>query len=132
MLRMPPLPHWSSGRTVLVGDSAHAPTSSSGQGASLALESALELTRCLRDILNLDTAFAAYESLRRARVEAIGAMAATANRNKAGQPDSTPAERFDPTHHHIDFDATVTPGSSDPADFEHPKSGSDRNAQAEG
>ena len=108
MLRMPPLPHWSSGRTVLVGDAAHAPTSTSGQGASLALESALELARCLRDIPDLATAFAAYEALRRPRVEAIAAMAAAANRNKAGRSDDGPIERFDPTGHHIDFDSAVT------------------------
>lgn len=121
MLRMPPLPRWFSGRTVLVGDSAHAPTSSSGQGASLALESALELARCLRDIPDLETAYAAYETLRRPRVEAIAAMAAAANRNKAGKSDSGPIERFDPTDHHIDFDATVTPDPSIPADLEHPQ-----------
>ena len=35
---------------VLVGDAAHAPNHSSGQGVSLAVESAVELARCLRDI----------------------------------------------------------------------------------
>jgi 2-polyprenyl-6-methoxyphenol hydroxylase-like FAD-dependent oxidoreductase len=33
---MPKIPHWHRGRMVLVGDSAHAPSPSSGQGASLA------------------------------------------------------------------------------------------------
>ncbi len=35
------VPHWHRGRMVLVGDSAHAPSHSSGQGASLAVESAV-------------------------------------------------------------------------------------------
>ena len=47
---MPRVPVWHRGRMVLVGDSAHAPSSSSGQGASLAIESAIVLARCLRDL----------------------------------------------------------------------------------
>ena len=46
---MPPVPHWHRGRMVLVGDAVHAPSNSTGQGASLAMESAIELARCLRD-----------------------------------------------------------------------------------
>ncbi|MFD5388257.1 FAD-dependent monooxygenase, partial [Streptomyces sp. NPDC127074] len=72
MERMPPVPHWYRGRMVLVGDSVHAPSSSSGQGASLAIESAVELARCLRDLPTPGEAFAAYEALRRPRVEARG------------------------------------------------------------
>jgi FAD-dependent urate hydroxylase len=67
---MPRVPVWSKGRMVLVGDSAHAPSSSSGQGASLAIESAVQLARCVRD-LPYDQAFAAYEAERRPRVERI-------------------------------------------------------------
>src|SRR3569833_2899921 len=71
MEHMPPrVPVWSRGRMVLAGDSAHAPSSSSGQGASLAIESAVQLARCLRD-LPYEEAFAAYEALRRPRVEKI-------------------------------------------------------------
>ena len=66
---MPQRPHWHRGRMVLVGDSAHAPSNSSGQGASLAIESAVQLARCLRDLPDVATAFAAYERLRRPRVE---------------------------------------------------------------
>ncbi|MFS6649934.1 FAD-dependent monooxygenase, partial [Staphylococcus aureus] len=43
---MPPVPRWHSQRMVLVGDAVHAPSSSSGQGASLAIESAVQLARC--------------------------------------------------------------------------------------
>jgi 2-polyprenyl-6-methoxyphenol hydroxylase-like FAD-dependent oxidoreductase len=79
---MPPVPHWSRGRMVLVGDAVHAPSNSSGQGASLSIESAVQLARCLRD-LDVPQAFAAYERLRRARVEGIAAQAAKINRTKA-------------------------------------------------
>lgn len=81
---MPSVPHWYRDRMVLVGDSAHAPSASSGQGASLAAESAVQLARCLRDIPDLSTAFATYERLRRPRVERIAARAAKTNSDKRG------------------------------------------------
>ena len=86
MERMPRLPHWSRGRMVLVGDAAHAPSSSSGQGASLALESAIELARCLRDIDDPQAALGRYESLRRPRVEAISEQAVKTNNGKTAGP----------------------------------------------
>ncbi|MFE9428194.1 FAD-dependent oxidoreductase [Kitasatospora sp. NPDC006697] len=85
MENMPSVPRWSRGRLVLVGDSAHAPSSSSGQGASLAMESAVELARCLRD-LPLPAALARYEELRRPRVERIIKAAERTNGNKAAGP----------------------------------------------
>ncbi|TDC35409.1 FAD-dependent monooxygenase [Micromonospora sp. 15K316] len=83
LLIMPPVPRWHRGRMVLVGDAAHAPSNSSGQGASLAIESAVQLARCLRDLPDVSSAFAAYERLRRARVEGIAARAARINHAKA-------------------------------------------------
>ena len=80
---MPPVPHWHRGRMVLVGDAAHAPSNSSGQGASLAIESAVQLARCLRDLPDSRRAFAAYERLRRTRVEKVAARAARINQAKA-------------------------------------------------
>jgi 2-polyprenyl-6-methoxyphenol hydroxylase-like FAD-dependent oxidoreductase len=86
---MPKLPHWHRGRMVLVGDSAHAPSPSSGQGASLAAESAIQLARCLRDLPDVPRAFAAYERLRRPRVEKVAARAAKTNNSKALGPVAT-------------------------------------------
>jgi 2-polyprenyl-6-methoxyphenol hydroxylase-like FAD-dependent oxidoreductase len=83
---LPEVPQWSRGRMVLVGDSAHAPNHSSGQGVSLAVESAVEIARCLRDIAEPSAAFAAYETLRRPRVTKIAAQAARTNRQKAAGP----------------------------------------------
>ena len=62
-------PLWQKGPVVLVGDAIHAVPTSAGQGASLAVEDALVLAKCLRDISDLEQAFATYERLRRARVE---------------------------------------------------------------
>ncbi|MGW2626595.1 FAD-dependent monooxygenase [Micromonospora taraxaci] len=83
---MPPVPHWNRGRMVLVGDAAHAPSNSSGQGASLAIESAVQLARCLRDLPDVASAFDAYVRLRRSRVEKVAARAARINHAKAPGP----------------------------------------------
>ncbi|MFI7663525.1 FAD-dependent oxidoreductase [Micromonospora parva] len=80
---MPPVPHWHRSRMVLVGDAAHAPSNSSGQGASLAIESAVQLARCLRDLPDVEAAFDAYVRLRRTRVEKVAARAARINHAKA-------------------------------------------------
>jgi 2-polyprenyl-6-methoxyphenol hydroxylase-like FAD-dependent oxidoreductase len=83
---MPPVPRWHSDRMVLVGDAVHAPSSSSGQGASLAIESAVQLARCLRDLSTPAAAFARYEQLRRTRVEQTAANAAKSSSQKASGP----------------------------------------------
>ena len=79
---MPDVPRWHRARMVLVGDAVHAPSNSSGQGASLAIESAVQLARCLRDIDDMPSAFAAYERLRRGRVERVAARARRINHTK--------------------------------------------------
>ena len=83
---MPPVPHWHRGRMVLVGDAVHAPSNSTGQGASLAMESAVQLARCLRDLPDVPSAFAAYERMRRPRVEKIAARGARISHAKAPGP----------------------------------------------
>ena len=66
---LPHVPTWWRGRAVLVGDSAHAPSPSSGQGAAMALEDAVVLARALATAGT--DGLAAYEQARRSRVEAI-------------------------------------------------------------
>ncbi|UNO42668.1 FAD-dependent monooxygenase [Streptomyces sp. MST-110588] len=80
------VPTWHSGRMIIIGDAAHAPSPTSGQGASLSIEDGVELARCLRDHSAIGTAFAAYEALRRPRVERIVKQAARLNSNKAAGP----------------------------------------------
>jgi 2-polyprenyl-6-methoxyphenol hydroxylase-like FAD-dependent oxidoreductase len=53
------VPTWSRGRMVIIGDAAHAPSPSSGQGASMALEDAVVLAQALRDHAEVPAAFAA-------------------------------------------------------------------------
>jgi FAD-dependent urate hydroxylase len=71
---------------VLIGDAAHATSPSSGQGASIAIESAIQLARCLRDLPTVHKAFRAYEQLRRTRVERVIANGRKADNTKSPGP----------------------------------------------
>jgi 2-polyprenyl-6-methoxyphenol hydroxylase-like FAD-dependent oxidoreductase len=66
-----PLPRWSSGRVVLVGDAAHATTPGVGQGAAQAIEDAVVLAERLEVHTDLTSALAEYEAIRRPRAEAV-------------------------------------------------------------
>jgi FAD-dependent urate hydroxylase len=124
---LPSVPTWHRGPMVLVGDAAHAPSPTSGQGASLAAEDGVVLAQCLRDLPSVPEALAAYEGRRRARVERIVARAARAGSSKSPGPvgrvlrdlalplvfrflvtDKSAAWIYD---HHIDWDARVTAGT---------------------
>ncbi|MCF1595732.1 FAD-dependent oxidoreductase [Streptomyces muensis] len=60
---------WRSGRTLIIGDAAHAASPATGQGASMALEEAVVLAKSLRDAPDTESALTLYERLRRPRVE---------------------------------------------------------------
>lgn len=83
---LPPLPTWHRGRVVLVGDAAHATSPSAGQGASLAIEDAIVLARCLRDAAGHREAFEHFEAERRGRVERVVAYSRTISNSKAAGP----------------------------------------------
>ncbi|GLS42511.1 FAD-dependent monooxygenase [Methylobacterium brachythecii] len=68
------IPSWTSGRTLLVGDAAHATAPVWAQGAAMALEDALVLARLLAEHPDRSTVGEAYERLRRPRVEHVQAM----------------------------------------------------------
>jgi 2-polyprenyl-6-methoxyphenol hydroxylase-like FAD-dependent oxidoreductase len=67
---LPTVARWHSGRMVLIGDAAHATSPAAGQGSSLAMEDAVVLARCLRD-LPVPEALALFERTRRARAERV-------------------------------------------------------------
>jgi 2-polyprenyl-6-methoxyphenol hydroxylase-like FAD-dependent oxidoreductase len=81
------LPTWSRGRTVLIGDAAHATSPHAGQGASIALEDALRLARLLGDGGELRETFAQFEAERRPRAERVVALA---RRNGNSKREFTP------------------------------------------
>lgn len=74
LYRLPPLPQWSAGRMVLVGDAAHPMLPYLAQGGVLALEDALVLARCLSGEHDAALAFRRFEGLRRRRAARVQAV----------------------------------------------------------
>ena len=65
MAEVPPLPRWTSGRVVLVGDAAHAMLPYLGQGAAMATEDAGALGECLGRVSNAEQIPAALRAFER-------------------------------------------------------------------
>ncbi|WP_275293671.1 FAD-dependent monooxygenase [Amycolatopsis sp. La24] len=70
----PTVPVWHRGRIGLIGDAAHATSPAAGQGAAMAIEDAVTLAMCLRDVADPAAALTTFEALRRERVEAVVAQ----------------------------------------------------------
>lgn len=66
-----PIREWSFSNITLLGDAAHPTLPSIGQGACMAIEDALVVTKCLLEKSNPADAFRQYESLRFARTKMI-------------------------------------------------------------
>jgi FAD-dependent urate hydroxylase len=127
---LPQVPTWHRGPMVIIGDAAHAPSPTSGQGASMAAEDAVVLAKCLRDLPDVPQALGAYEQLRRRRVERIVRQGARAGSAKTPGPvgrvlrdlllplvfrflvtDKSQAWIYD---HHVDWDGSAAPQPSQP------------------
>jgi 2-polyprenyl-6-methoxyphenol hydroxylase-like FAD-dependent oxidoreductase len=83
---VPRVPRWHRGRMIVIGDAAHATSPASGQGASMALEDAVVLAQCLRDVPAVPDAFATFVDRRRDRVERIVAEGNKWSNTKAAGP----------------------------------------------
>ncbi|MFJ4784991.1 FAD-dependent oxidoreductase [Streptomyces sp. NPDC088794] len=108
---------WRSGRTLLIGDAAHAASPATGQGASMAMEDAVILAKCLRDAPDTDSALSRYETLRRPRVEHnitvsgnISRGAQTPSRPGADAPPPRPGPSAPPSRP----DTAAPPNRPDP------------------
>lgn len=113
------LPTWHKDRMIVIGDAAHAPTPTSGQGASLSIEDGVMLAQCLRDLPDPQQAFARFEALRRPRAENIIKQAARLNSSKVPGPfirallpvfmkiAANSKQATASYRHHIDWDAPV-------------------------
>jgi 6-hydroxynicotinate 3-monooxygenase len=68
-----PMPRWSEGRVMLMGDAAHPMTPTMAQGAAQALEDAMIMARCLARFgyEDVGAAFRTFEAHRRARAAQI-------------------------------------------------------------
>lgn len=74
-----PYPRFARGRTVLVGDAAHAMTPNNGQGACQAIEDAVELAAALEQ-QPVELALDAYDRRRRRRTAKVAAASARVGR----------------------------------------------------
>ena len=72
---IPHMPIWHKGLVCLIGDAAHATSPHVGQGAVMAIEDAIVLAKCLRDMPNKPKAFETFEKLRKTRTEKVVKMA---------------------------------------------------------
>lgn len=91
ILEREPLPQWSSGNVVLVGDACHPMTPYMAQGAATSIEDAVVLARCIaaRDFDDLPGAFRTFEATRKPRTSRIQAISSANTWMKGGDEDTS-------------------------------------------
>jgi salicylate hydroxylase/6-hydroxynicotinate 3-monooxygenase len=91
ILEREPLPHWSDGRVVLLGDACHAMTPYMAQGAATSIEDAAVLARCVDAYAgdDLEAAFKLYEAVRKPRTSRIQAISSANTWMKGGDDDTS-------------------------------------------
>ena len=91
ILEREPLPRWSEGRIVLLGDACHPMTPYMAQGAATAMEDAAVLARCLAETDGDDAgdAFTRYEAHRKPRTSRIQAISSANTWMKGGNDDTS-------------------------------------------
>lgn len=83
---------WHRGRTILIGDAAHATTSHMGMGGGMALEDSVVLADCIASAANLADAFASFMTRRFERVQTVVDASVSASRlEQANAPQSEKA-----------------------------------------
>ncbi len=89
ILEREPLPRWSEGRVVLIGDAAHPMTPYMAQGGATAMEDAAVLARCLKKEDDVESAFRLFEQHRKPRTSRIQAISSANTWMKGGDEDTT-------------------------------------------
>ena len=91
ILEREPLPRWSDGRVVLLGDACHPMTPYMAQGAATAIEDAAVLARCLAETggEDFEGAFRLYEAHRKPRTSRIQAISSANTWMKDGDYDTS-------------------------------------------
>ncbi len=89
ILERDPLPTWSQGRVVLIGDACHPMTPYMAQGAATSIEDAAVLARCLDgvEIPGIETALQRFEAHRKPRTSAIQAISSANTWMSGGNDD---------------------------------------------
>ena len=104
ILEREPLPTWSAGRIVLLGDACHPMTPYMAQGAATAMEDAAVLARCLADVegQDLEGAFLRYEAHRKPRTSRIQAISSANTWMRGGSEDTSWLYGYDAWHAPLD------------------------------
>jgi salicylate hydroxylase/6-hydroxynicotinate 3-monooxygenase len=91
ILEREPLPNWSDGRVVLLGDAAHPMTPYMAQGGATSIEDAAILARCLADVQgeDIEGAFNRYERHRKPRTSAVQAISSANTWMREGSGDTS-------------------------------------------
>ena len=91
ILEREPLPHWSDGCVVLLGDACHPMTPYMAQGGATAIEDAAILARCLDAVEgdDIEGAFRRYEAHRKPRTSRIQAISSANTWMKGGNDDTS-------------------------------------------
>ena len=103
ILEREPLPRWSEGRIVLLGDACHPMTPYMAQGAATAMEDAAVLARCLAEVEGEDvvSAFRRYEAHRKPRTTRIQAISSANTWMKGGSDDTSWLYGYDAWNVHL-------------------------------
>ncbi|MEC4168575.1 MULTISPECIES: FAD-dependent monooxygenase [unclassified Pseudomonas] len=106
LLNRNPLPLWSRGRLVLLGDACHPMKPHMAQGAGMAIEDAAMLTRCLQEtgLSDYRTAFELYEANRKDRASRVQAVS-NANTWLRTQEDPAWVYGYDIYSHSLESEA---------------------------
>ena len=90
ILEREPLPRWSAGRVVLLGDACHPMTPYMAQGAATSIEDAAILARCLAEVDSggVEGAFHRYEAHRKPRTSRIQAISSANTWMQSTEPDT--------------------------------------------
>ncbi len=84
---------WHRGRTILIGDAAHATTAHMGMGGGMAIEDAVVLARCVSAATTVAEAFDTFMDRRRARVTTVVETSVELSRlEREGAPASANVE----------------------------------------
>ena len=91
ILEREPLPKWSDGRVVLLGDACHPMTPYMAQGAATAIEDAAVLARSIEAFEgdDLEGAFRCYEATRKPRTSKIQAISSANTWMQGGDQDTS-------------------------------------------
>lgn len=107
ILERNPLPHWSAGRVVLLGDACHPMTPYMAQGAATSIEDAAVLARCLAEVQGDDIpgAFRRYEAHRKPRTSLVQALSSANTWMKDGKYDTSWLYGYDAWNAPLDLPA---------------------------